>query len=120
MRGPSEFSSREWLLLKPFHNALRQIRNDLFLRRYLRATNPELHRFLEQHRHLRGRNLVVAVAFERPWVIDWLLRMAKRNLRNAELIIVDNSRFPKERAEIEAVCRKHGTAYLPLPTKPTM
>lgn len=115
MRGPSEFSAREWLLLKPFHNALRQIRNDLFLRRYLRATNPELRRFLEQHRHLRGRNLVVAIAFERPWVIDWLLRMAKRNLRNAELIIVDNSRFPKERAEIEAVCRKHGTPYLTLP-----
>jgi hypothetical protein len=115
MRRLTEFSAAEWLRLKPIPTAFRQIRNDLFFRAYLRRKCPALPLFLKGLEGRCDRNLVIAVAFERPWIIDWLLRMASRNLRNATLVIVDNSRFPKERAEIAAVCQRHGVPYLPLP-----
>ena len=115
VRRPSEFSAKEWLLLKPLQSAFKQIRNDFLLNRYARVSTRELHTFLGKNQHLRGRNLVFSIAFERPWIIDWQLRMAKRNLKNAEILVLDNSRYPKERSEIAAVCHKHGTPYLSLP-----
>jgi hypothetical protein len=115
MRTLTEFSAAEWLRLKPIPTAFRQLRNDLLLSAYLRRRSPELSGFLKNLEAQGDRNLVIAVAFERPWIIDWLLRMAARNLRNATLVIMDNSRFPKERGEISAVCARHGVPYLPLP-----
>lgn len=116
MRSPTEFSAAEWLRLKPIPTAFREVRNDLLLWAYLRRKCPELPAFLKNLEGRRDRDLVIAVAFERPWIIDWLIRMASRNLRNATLVIMDNSRFPKERGEIAAVCAGHGVPYLPLPT----
>ena len=115
MRRLSEFSAVEWMRLKPFYNAFRQVRNDLMLSAYLRRKCPKLPSFLESLAEHAGKDLVIAIAFERPWIIDWLLRMAARNLRNATLVILDNSRFPKERAQIAAVCTTYGAPYLPLP-----
>ena len=115
MRRLSEFSAAEWLRLKPFPTAFRQVRNDLLLRFYLRRKCPELTAFLKNLEDRSQRDLVIAVAFERPWIIDWLLRMAARNLRNATLVIMDNSRFQKDRDEIKAVCARYGVPYLPLP-----
>lgn len=115
MRRLTEFSAEDWLRLKPIPAAFRQVRNDLYLAAFVRRKSGDLTPFLKDLESRRQRDLVIAVAFERPWIIDWLLRMSGRNLLNATLIVADNSRFPKERAEIAEVCASHGTPYLPLP-----
>ena len=67
---------------------------------------------------LAGRNLAVIIAFNTPGVIEWLLRFATRNLRDAAILIADNSSNEAAAAKIADVCAAHGVAYLRLPENP--
>jgi hypothetical protein len=119
MRDLKNFSIREWFRWKPLDHFMIQICND-GLQRFFRIchTRP-LKRFLQEAEHLRGGNIGLVIAYEQPWALDWLLRMAARNLTGGKLLIFDNSRRAQARTDIKMVCQEHYVPYLALPPNPT-
>lgn len=119
MRDLKDFSAKEWLQFLPLQLAFKQLRNDLWLAFYKKQRPKALDEFLRETVKYRDQNIALVVAFEQPWVLDWLLRMAARNLTDTTVLVFDNSRRAGARDEIEEVCRKHKTPYLALPPNPT-
>ncbi len=119
MRDLKDFTTGEWLRLAPLQHALKQARNDLWLSVYKRKRAANLDAFLEEVRPLAGKNIALVIAFEQPWALDWLLRMAKRHLTDTTILVFDNSLKTGARAEIERVCVAHKTPYLSLPPNRT-
>ena len=119
MRNLSQLSASEWLRLVPFQYAMKQWRNDAWLAFYKRIRPKTLQPFLKESARFKGRNIALVVAFQQPWTLDWLLRMAKRNLSDADVLVFDNSLRTDARLEIERVCRERGVPYLGLPANPT-
>ncbi|MGZ8428169.1 MAG: hypothetical protein ACXW4S_01800 [Candidatus Deferrimicrobiaceae bacterium] len=119
MRDINNFSASEWLRFLPFKYAFKQTRNDAWLAIYKKFRPKALDMFLRESERLRNRNVALVVAFEQPWVLDWLLRMAQRNLTDTAVLVFDNSRRTVARRDIELVCRNHGIPYLALPANPT-
>jgi len=119
MRDLRNFTAMEWLLLLPLQHALKQVRNDVFLAIYKKIRPKALQSFLAETRHLKGKNIALIIAFEQPWALNWLLRMAQRNLIDTDVLVFDNSRRTALRTEIERVCSNRGVPYLALPVNPT-
>jgi hypothetical protein len=119
MRDLKDFSAKEWLQLLPLQLAFKQLRNDLWLAFYKKQKPKALDEFLRETIKYRDQNIALVVAFEQPWALDWLLRMAARNLTDTTVIVFDNSLKTSLRADIEKVCQKHQTPYLALPPNPT-
>lgn len=119
MRELKDFTFGEWLQFLPLQLAFKQVRNDLWLTYYKKLRPKSLDMFLQETKRLKGQNIALVVAFEQPWALDWLLRMATRNLTDTTVLVFDNSRRATARADIEQVCRKHQTPYLALPSNRT-
>ncbi len=119
MRRIKDYSKREWLRNKPLDHFLVQVCND-GLQRFFRALRPKtLERFLLDAASLEGKSIGLVIAYQQPWTIDWLLRMASRHLLDTTLLVFDNSRKKSARIDIERVCREAGVLYLGLPPSPT-
>ena len=80
---------------------------------------PELDGFLSQVQHLAGQDIVLVIAFEQPWSLDWLLRRARTLVEGATVLVFDNSRRTEAHVAIQRVCRERDTPYLALPPNPT-
>ena len=119
MRDLRDFSVGEWARLLPLQHAFKQVRNDLVLHAYQRRPAAGEAAFIAQCAALSGTSIGLIVAFEQPWALDWLLAMARRNVRNCTLLVFDNSRRESARADIAAVCARHGAPYLALPSNRT-
>lgn len=115
MRNINEFSISEWLTLLPLKQALKQARNDALLSFYKTKHPKELKKFLDKNKNLSGKNIAIVIAFEQPWALNWLLKMAKKNLPDVTVLVFDNSRTEAARIEIERVCNDHSAPYLGLP-----
>ena len=115
MRKIHQFGAAEWLRLVPVVQALRQVRNDLLLARYLKARTPQLPGFVDAQRDVRRQRIALVIAFEQPWALRWQLRMAACNLPGTQLLVFDNSRDEEKRRQIRQVCDHHGVPYLGLP-----
>jgi hypothetical protein len=119
MRYAKEFTVTEWLTLQPLKQAFKQLRNDALLSFYKSAQPKELAGFIEKNKHLAGKNIAIVIAFEQPWALNWLLKMAKKNVSDVTVMVFDNSRKEGARADIERVCNEHGAPYLGLPVYKT-
>ena len=119
MRYLTEFSATEWLKLLPIQYALKQVRNDAWLAAYKNTHAKQLHQFLAEIKSLADKNVVLVIAFEQPWALNWLLEMANRNVSDMTVLVFDNSRNSSKRIEIEQVCKQNKTPYLALPANPT-
>lgn len=119
MRNPTEFSAKEWLRLLPVQHALKQVRNDAWLAVYKNSRADNLRGFLADARELANTNIALVIAFEQPWALNWLLKMANRNVSDMTVMVFDNSRSASKRIEIERVCKTNHTPYLALPSNPT-
>lgn len=119
MRDLKDYSPGEWLRLIPLLHFFKQLRNDAVQRVYLTLQPKTLERFLQNAEHLRGENVGLVVAYEQPWALDWLTRMAARHLADGTLIVFDNSRRQQARIDIERSCRDRNILYLALPPNPT-
>lgn len=115
MRSFHQFTPGEWATLLPLRQGLRQWRNDLLLARYRQAVSPGLDEFLTRNAHLRDGNIVIVIAFEQPWALDWLLKQAAQHVVGATLLVFDNSRTEEARRGIREVCERRGAPYLGLP-----
>jgi len=116
----NEYSLIQWIKLDPLSIAFKEFRNDILLKVYLKQKPPLLFQYLKSIRNLSGSNLVIIVAFEQPWILNWLLKMAKNNLTNASILVFDNSRNKLIRNKIEKVCIGNKIKYFPLPANNTL
>jgi hypothetical protein len=119
MRDLNQFSPGDWLRLLPLRHAVKQGRNDVWLAGYKLLRARGFDAFMRQAGRCKGGNVALVIAFEQPWALDWLLKMAEGSLVNTTVLVFDNSRRAAARREIEQVCRQRGTPYLGLPANPT-
>lgn len=59
--------------------------------------------------------VVFSIAYNTPWVVDLLTEAWRRHVRDADLVIVDNSDNRAARAALRQICDQRGIAYLALP-----
>jgi len=104
-----------FLDFKPILTIFRYFRNELLLKFYIRKKTPRFHSFMESIKTLKNSNVAVVVAFEQPWALNWLLKMAKKNLKKTSILVFDNSRKLALRQKIELVCKKNEVFYYSLP-----
>src|SRR5579862_4521498 len=114
MRPLKGFSAKDWLQLQPLIHRGKQLRNDLLLNSFLKARPSRLEKFLQDNAGLKGKTVVQIIAFEEPEVLSLCLKMARRHLTDASLLVFDNSLREETRARNELVCREHNTGYLAL------
>ena len=119
MRDLKDFTAGEWLRGEPLVHTFKQWRNDLVQDLYLRQRADGLDEFLKRLAAAPRRAHAYLIAFEQPWVLDWVLRMAAANLTDAVPIVIDNSRGADKRAEIAQVCASRNVPYLALPQNRT-
>jgi hypothetical protein len=67
-----------FLDFKPILTIFRYFRNELLLKFYIRKKTPRFHGFMESIKTLKNSNVAIVVAFEQPWALNWLLKMAKK------------------------------------------
>jgi len=106
--------------LEPIKYLIKYIRNYLVTILYTTKKGNNLDIFLEKCKHLSGRNILLVIAFEQPWVIEWQLKMSKKNVKDATVIIFDNSRDQSKKKEIEKVCHDLNALYFSLPKNKTL
>ena len=104
--------------------AAKNVRNDWNLQHYLRLPSDDLDLFLEKldsrlSKRSGPRNLLCIVAFEQPAVLDLCLTALRLHLRNAQVVIFDNSRSEGQRSLVLNVCEDHEVPYLALPPQKT-
>lgn len=117
MRAAHEYGLGEWLIGSPLVHGLKRARNVLIERAFRGVRSRETGKLLAKHAGLAGGSLVISVAFNQPWVIDLLTRMAKRHLEGT-LIVLDNSRNSRARREIARICADRDVPYFGLPFNP--
>jgi len=100
----------KWLI-----NKLKILRNQLLLNNYLAKKPAQLQEFIDSLQCLKGSNIAIVIAFEQPWALNWLIRMAKKNLKDTTVLVFDNSRDFVIRKKIQSVCKKNKTIYFSLP-----
>ncbi len=115
MKNLKLYSFSEWLILEPLRALLKELRNDLLLAFYKTRKAVCEDEFIKTNQYLKGKNILVVVAFEQPKVLEWLFRLSKKNLNDFQLMVFDNSRSLILRGEIEKLCREWGIPYLSLP-----
>jgi hypothetical protein len=119
VRSLANYSLREWVVLKPLVHRFKRLRNRATMLAYCRAGDDIRDAFLAAHPELRGANIAVAIAFNTAWCIELWIRSMRANVPGCVLLVADNSSRPAARAEIAALCRIAGVAYLSLPPNPT-
>jgi hypothetical protein len=120
MRDLRNYSTREWFRIKPLDHFMIQVCNDILQSAFCKLRPKSLERFLQNAEHIaRGGHIWLVVAYEAPWALDWLLRMAARHLTDGTVLVFDNSRRAQARIDIERICQNRGVPYLALPPNPT-
>jgi len=118
VRKLKDYSKQEFFRIKPLDHFLIEVCNDALQFGFCKWKPRLYDRFIKDAEHLKGKDIGLVVAYEQPWALDWLIRMAARNLKGT-LLVFDNSRSAEARVEIEKVCRGFGVPYLGLPPSPT-
>lgn len=62
-----------------------------------------------------GRAIAIVIAFNKPWAIDYMIRLWERFSEDCELVVVDNSSDREARQEIRQLCKQAGIGYVGLP-----
>ena len=118
MRNLNQYSTKEWFCSDPLVHAFKQARNDIIQNTYCKIRTKGLDQFLKNTSSLHGKTIAVIVAFNQPWSLDWLIRMAARNLPDVTLLVFDNSNKKDIRPTIEKLCKTRNIHYLSLPHNP--
>jgi len=112
-----EFSAADWRRLRPLTQAVKTLRYDLIDRAYRRrpAAAGDLAAVV---RSVRGRKLLVSIAFGDPQLVGWQIRLLRHYVPNVLHLIVDNSAMDETAREIGRAAGHAGTAYLRAPPNP--
>ena len=93
MRKLNRYSFFEYLKLRPLKDAFKQSRNDIWQFFFCLKKPEGFEFFLQEQESLRDKNIAIIIAFEQPWVLNWMLTMAVKNQPDFQFIVFDNSRY---------------------------
>jgi hypothetical protein len=114
-KSVTEFSAHDWRRLRPLTQSVKTIRYRLIDRNY-RRRQPRGGDIAAVARSIRGRNVLVTIAFADPVLIGWQTRLVRHYVPHAFHVVLDNS--PTD-ADAEQIRRAAGpTAYLRAPQNP--
>jgi hypothetical protein len=113
----NEFSAADWRRLRPLTQAVKTLRYGLVDRAYCRrpAAAGDV---AAVARVIRGRKVLVTVAFGDPELVSWQTRLLRHFVANVVHVIVDNSVADEAAREICRVADDAGAAYLRAPANP--
>jgi len=113
----SEYTASDWVRLRPLSHPIKRFRYRRIDRAYCRiAPPPESLELLAGQ--LRGRQVVVTIAFNDFELIQFQVESIRRFVRDAVHLIADNSSDESVNQEIEKHCQGEGVPYVRLPRNP--
>jgi hypothetical protein len=112
-----EYTLSDWKRLRPLTHRLKTFRYRLVTQAYVRkaARTGDAGRLAQT---LRGRQVLVTVAFADPQAIAWQIPLVRHYVPNALHVIVDNSPDAASADAIAAISRQAGAPYVRLPPNP--
>ncbi len=116
-RALSDYSLDDWRKLRPLTQFLKTLRYRAVDLRYRRQSARAGDARAVAAR-LRGRNVLVTIAFADPVVLAWQSRLVRHYVPDALHIVVDNSPADEQAAEIRRVAEAEGVPYLRAPPNP--
>ena len=119
MRRLRDYSWADWRRLRPLGHAYKTAIYRTFTAWHVRRRSPGIASIVNEVRTRNQTTLAVTIAFEAPWAIRHQVAAARRQFKDAMLVVCDNSRNEDAAHEIEAICREAGVAYLRLPVDPS-
>jgi hypothetical protein len=114
VRAWNQYDGADWAKATPLVHGAKRARNVAVDRAFRLLPAAGYDRLMARLAQLKPDVLVLAVAYNTPWVIDLHTEAAKRNVAGT-LVVCDNSSRAAARREIEAICDARGVPYLPLP-----
>src|SRR5262249_46923399 len=113
----NEFSAADWRQLRPLTQAVKSLRYGLIDRTYRRrpATAGDA---AAVARSIRGRKVLVTIAFGDPKLVMWQTCLLRHYVPKALHVIIDNSMIEENAREVCRVAAGAGTTYLRLPPNP--
>jgi hypothetical protein len=113
----SDYQLQDWFRLRPLLHAWKTLRyrliNHLYVRRPPRAGDATL-----LAGAIKGRDVLVSIAFSDPQIIRWQAILVRHYVPNALYVIADNSADDRSAAQISRFAEQQGVPYLRLPTNP--
>jgi hypothetical protein len=113
----NEFSAADWRRLRPLTQAVKTLRYGLIDRAYCRRP-AAMGDAVAVAQLIRGRRVLVTVAFGDPELVSWQTCLLRRFVPNVLHMIVDNSVADEAAREIYRVAGDAGAAYLRAPANP--
>jgi hypothetical protein len=111
----AEYSAQDWRRLRPVTHAIKSLRYRWIDRKYrcrpARAGDPAV-----LARSIKGRKVLVTIAFSDPALIAWQTRLVRHYLRGIRHIVVDNSSADAVAAQIHDIVG--ADSYLRAPENP--
>ncbi|HEV2694123.1 MAG TPA: hypothetical protein VG347_14605, partial [Verrucomicrobiae bacterium] len=117
MKPLKAYTAADWRRLRPVMHFIKTTRYRIVDRLHMRRPARAGDLIALQHL-IRGKKLLVTVAFSDPQVIDWQIRLVHHNMPQALYLIADNSPDEAAAAAIAALSVQHGVPYLRLPANP--
>jgi hypothetical protein len=118
MKPILDYGLHDWLRLRPLLHAIKTARYRHTDRVY--RHRPPRHGDLRSICPLlRGRKVLVAIAYEDVQVIDWQTRLLRLFVPNALYIIADNSVTDQGSSAIARLAHNHDVPYVRLPVNPS-
>jgi len=115
MRALGEYEWRDWQRLRPLTHWLKTLRYDLQRETYVRRSARTEVTFVGQ---LRGRRVLVAIAFEDPEAIEMQAQLVLRFVPDVAYVIADMSVNEDAAGAIAAIAVRHNVFYVRLPRSP--
>jgi hypothetical protein len=117
VRAVIDYNLRDWARLDPLVHGFKRVRNAAIERVFRHRRPDRLAAFVREHASACRGSVAFTIAYNAPWVIDLLTRLAPLELR-ATLVVCDNSRDREARRLIERLCGERGIPYIALPFNP--
>lgn len=117
VRSLSDYSLAEWQRLRPVLHALKTLRYRAIDASYMRHP-PRVGDAAALARDLRGKKVLVTIAFEDPQTIAWQAPLLRSYVPQALHVIADNTPDDRAAAAIAAVAARNALPYLRLPANP--
>ncbi|WP_181702855.1 hypothetical protein [Chthonobacter albigriseus] len=113
-----KYTVRDWRKLLPITDRLKYRRNSLVSRIYCSRQSPDTEAVLRALAERGHPKLLATIAFNKPWLIDLMVRAVARHMPQWRLIVADNSNQAQARDEIRRICDSAGVLYVGLPPNP--
>jgi hypothetical protein len=112
-----EFSAGDWRRLRPLTQAVKSLRYRIVDRGYRRRPaligDPAA-----VARSIRGRKVLVTIAFSDPLLISWQTRLLRHYVPDAVHVVVDNSPADAVATQVRSIAEAAAAAYLRTPENP--